>query len=89
MKILGNLILTIVITLLAFGCGLGEEEEMNKQEKEQMKVFKENKDDLKEYFGLCSHKWVHLENIESKDGNRKVKVCRCYKCGKWRSFKVW
>ncbi|MFY8033933.1 MAG: hypothetical protein ACOVMN_05395 [Flexibacteraceae bacterium] len=31
MKILGNLILTIVITLLAFGCGLGEEEEMNKQ----------------------------------------------------------
>ena len=58
-------------------------------EKKQINMFKENENDFKDYFGFCSHKWVYIKTIESRSGEAEIKICRCYKCGKWRTFRVW
>ena len=40
----------------------------------------------------CRHNWEfkYTQTIEDEGmGTRKFsKVCRCYKCGEWKSFKV-
>lgn len=46
---------------------------------------------LKKLLGICDHKWITKKAYEFFDGEYYAyskTVCRCEKCGVWRSFKV-